>query len=367
MSKTIKLPTKELKEMLQLSSSTVSKEKNNILSNALIEIEENTITVISKNPITKSIQKVNIEPVKDKHSFLVNPVTLFNIVKELEKETTQIIPEEKVLKIVNGNFTTNIKTLNKELYPKEQELKKEKLTQIDFNKLKHITKIASAYPDKNDISREYTGVLIEIEKNSLKATATDHFRLINITTEIEEQEKQIKFILENYGAVLMSRIDMDEKVEIYKNENTVEIRDSKRSIELKIIKGEFPDYNSILLNENNSFITIKNSEFLNSIKRVSVTNRNDEIELEITPSEKNITVFSRNQEGEESTEKIAVKEVNTNDGTKIKLNSKFITNYLSQINSEYIYLFYKSSEEPIMMKSEDGNYVYNYIMTPIIN
>ncbi len=367
MSKIIELPTKKLKETLQLSSSTVSKEKNNILSNTLIEIENNKITVTAKNSITKSTQTIDIKPIDSRYSFLVNPTTLFNIVKELDKETTQIIPEEKVLKIINGNFTTNIKTMNKDLYPKEQESEKEKLMQIDFNKLKHVTKIASAYPDKNDISREYTGVLIEIEKNNLKATATDHFRLINISTEIEEQNKQIKFIVENYGAMLISKTDMDQRVDIYKNEYTIELRDSKRSIESKIIKGEFPDYNGILLDENNNFITLKNSDFLNSIKRVSVTNENEEIELEIIPDEKIMTVFSKNREGEESIEKITIEEANTEEGIKIKLNSRFITNYLSQVSSENVYLFYRSSEEPIMMKSKDSGYIYNYIMTPIIN
>ena len=367
MSEQINISTQKLKNAAQTSILTTSKEKQNILSNALVNIENGTITIASKNSTTSSIQTVKTESSNTSESFVININSLFNILKELKEETTLIEIDDKLITIKNGNFKTTLKTLNKELYPIDTPSEKKFIGNIDFNKIKYLMKATFSYPDKNDISREYTGVLVEIKNNLIKATATDHFRLINVSTKSITENINEQFIIENNGAALITKTEMEDTVKLYKNEQKIELKDSNKSIESKIINGDFPNYESILLNKDDNFILLETDEFLNSIKRVSITNINDEIEINITPAEKTVNIFSKNSEGEESTDLIKIKESNNNEGLKIKLNSKFIINFLSQINSEDVYLFYRSAEEPIMFKSEDDEYLYNHIMTPIID
>ncbi len=365
MSKRIEINTKQLKDAIQTSSFTASKERDNILSNTLIEIENDTMKILSKNPTTKSIQMIKIGENLEKCSILVNPNTLFNILKELEGETTQITIDENKATIKNKNFKTTIKTINKELYPQEQATEKESICTLNFNKLKHLMKSTIPYPDKNDISREYTGIFIEIKDNKLKATSTDHFRLINVITDIESTQKDEQFIIENDGGNLITKVDMENEVNLYKDSNSIELKDSEKSIESKIIKGDFPNYEAILLKEEDSYITVNRDEFLSSTRRVSIIGTQDEIEIKTNIQNKEMEITSQNSEGEESTDKININKTNSENNISIKLNSKFLMNFLSQITTDDVYFYYRSAEEPIMLKAQDDNYIYNYIMTPI--
>ncbi len=365
MSETIKISAKKLREAVQISMLTTSKERDSILSNALIKTKDNTITILSKNSVLKSEQTIEIQNQQEEMSLLTNPTTLFNILKELKDNEIEITQNEKTMTIKSGNFKTTIKTLNKELYPDEPQTEKELIGKIEFNKLKHLLKSTIPYPDKNDISREYTGVLIEISEGKIKATSTDHFRLINVITDTSNNLKEEKFIIENDGGTLISRIDMENEVELYKNSHSIAIKDSSTLIESKIINGEYPNYKDVLLSENESFISTDKEEFLSSLKRVSITNSDNKIQLEIKPEEKIIGISSKNQEGEESNDIIDIQEKNSNNELNINLNSRFLISFLSQIDSGQVYIYYRSSEEPIMLKYKDDEYIYNYIMTPI--
>ncbi len=366
MSKTAKIRTQDFKKALQLAHLTSSKEKDNILSNALIKISNNKMEITSKNSITKSIQTIDMEESTiEEEIILLNPNTLFNIFKELKEETTELTIKENKISIKNGSFKTTIKIVNQELFPQDQISDQEKITPLEFNKLKHLLKSTTQYPDKNDIAREYTGIFIEILEDSIKTSATDHFRLINVSTN-SKNDNQSSFIIENEGAQLLTKIELNDSIELFKTNNSILIKDNEKLIESKLINGTFPDYKSILLDDNSNIITIDRLNILSAIKRVSVTNNNNEIEFLINPKEKVLTVSSKNQEGEESIDTINIIESNSENEMNIKLDLRFAINFLSQITSSELELYYRSNEEPIMMKSKDNEYLYNYIMTPII-
>jgi DNA polymerase-3 subunit beta len=352
----ILLPTQKVKEALQLSTFTVSKEKNNILANALIEISNGNFKITSKNSITKATQTVKIENSEINETILINPYTLFNVFKELKEDKTELIITEKIITIKNSNFKTNIKTLDKNLYPIDTEEESEKITNLTFNKIKHLFKSTIPYPDKNDVAREYTGVFFEIEKETLNTSATDHFRLINIKTKANQIENEISFIIENDGAALISKIDMDDIVELYKTKNSIIIKDQNKKVECKIINGNFPEYKTILLDENSNFVDIDRKNLLSSIKRISITNIDNEMEFEIKPNENMLIVSSKNQEGEESIDKMEIKEKNSQNDIKIKIDSHFAISFLSQVASDDVRIFYRTNEEPIMIKSTDGTH-----------
>lgn len=365
MSINIEMETKELKNLFFLSTLTVSKEKNNSLNNAIIEIKDNKLSITSKTPIIKSSQTIEIDS-DNIEKIVINPNTIFNILKELSEDKTTIELDDKFLKIKNGNFKTKIKTINKNLYPIDEETgEKEKITSLDFNKLKHLIKSTIYCPDKNDISREFTGIFLEIEKNQLKATATDHFRLINVITNIENQEKTDKFLIENDGASLITKINFEETVDLYKTHNSLEIKKENKLIKSKLIKSKFPDYTEILYDENNNIIEINRKETLNAIKRVSVTNPDSKVELFINTNDNKLIITSINSEGEESTDSVEIIDKNSDNNIKINLYSKFIIDFLSQTEIKNIKVYYKNNEQPIMLKSQDDEYIYNYLMTPI--
>ncbi len=359
----IKVDTSTFSKAIMYASMTAAKEKENVLSNILISPTESKMTIISRNFILKLTQEIDIES-DSSTSFLVDPSKLSQILKELKNPETTLELNEGTLRITNGSFKATLKTISSDLYPYEEPEERKVVTTIEFGKLKHMFRIASVYPDKKDLSREFTGVYVETAPDTFKCVATDHFRLININTQ-NENEQITNFITENAMATLIPKLDIEGEVNIKLGNNTAEISTENFALESKIIKGNFPPYESILLKDDDNIITIDRDEMIGAIRRVSVANSANEVKLTIIQSDRVITVEAENQEGENAKDTVKIVESNSDNDLEIKLNSRFLLTFLNQVPTESVEFFYRSAEEPIMLRSKDESFTYNYVMTPI--
>ena len=360
------IKTKELREAIINASFSTSKDKESSLYNILIETNNNKIEVKSQNNITKFNQTLNSDQ-EENIKVLIDPQKIINILKEMKDETIQINKEDNILKISSGNFKTKLKTLNPEVFPEIKENPdKNKICNIKAEKLKKLIKETIYCPDKNDIAREYTGIYLEIKDKTVKATATDHYRLINISTD-NESEIETELIIENNGANLINKIPIEGTIDVYLGEKEIYIKCENISISSKIIKGNFPDYNQILLDkETSNIIELDREELKETIKRSSVLSENREISVNININEKEILISSQNQEGEIAEDKIGFNPIKANDNLIIKLDSKFILDFINQITPKTVILLYRTSEEPIMFEAKEDDFLYKYIMTPIV-
>ncbi len=360
------IPTKELKEAIQNTMLSTTKEKENPLYNILLEIKDGKLTAKSQNNITRITYTENIEG-EGELSILIEPQKLANILKEVNEENISIEKEENTITIQAGSFKTRVKTLNPQLYPEIKEnTEKQKICTIEAEKLKKLIKNTVYCPDKNDIAREYTGIFFEFRDNTVKATATDHYRLINVTIENEIQ-RETEFIIENSGATLINRIPLEGEVKILKTENEVSIETDNINVTSKLIKGSFPDYNQILLDKDTSnVIEIERESFKEAVKRSSTLSENREITLNINLKDKILTLSSQNQEGEIAEDQITFSNIGANDNLVIKLDSKFILDFIGQISSDTVTMIYRTAEEPVMFEASEEDFSYKYIMTPII-
>ncbi len=364
MSVEITIPTGEFLNALQIAHLTAAKEKDNILSNAIVEVANGKVNVESRNNILFSRRSMET-PINKNAGFVTEPGRLLTIFRELKEPETTLSIDENTVTIKNGRYKTTIKTLDKDSYPRYEEEEKRLLCKVDFDTIRQMLKITSAYPDKNDISREYTGVFLEIGDGKLMATATDHFRLINVVTLLESEESG-GFILENAMANLIPRINMDNQVELYVGEGSFEVRNSKGSVSSRLISGEFPNYRAILLGENDNMIEVNRADMLSCIRRVSVISAESGIDVDINPQDGKVMFISTNKEGETSEDTVDILNSNNSNQVRMKLNYKFLVNFLNQMNTETISFLYRSSEEPIMLKAEDDRFTYNHVMTPIM-
>lgn len=363
----INIKANELKKMLQISSLTTSKDKNNILSNCFINIEDSFLNIKSTDTIVTSIQTIKIDT-DDNSKFLISPSKMLNIIKETPGNDITIDTKNNIMTIKSNNFKTSIKTLNTDLYPElEIEDNAELITSINYNTLKKLIKSAIYCPDKNDISREYTGVFTEIKQNSIETAATDRFRLSSTIYQTEETNKnELTAIIENEGASLITKLNIDNDIDIYRKKHSILLKTDDTNIEIKTIDGKFPDYKKILLDENSNFIELNKKDLLDSIKRVSILNPNNEVILNI--NENKLIINSENEEGEKSNDIINILKATEKQLRSITLDSKFISEFLYQLPTEIdnILLYYKDEDKPIMLKTENDKMKYKYIIVPII-
>ena len=105
----INVETNELKKMFQVSSLTASKDKNNILSNCFININNSSLNIKSTDSIVTSIQTIKINT-EDSSEFLISPSKMLNIIKETPGNNITIDIKNNIMTIKSNNFKTSIKT-----------------------------------------------------------------------------------------------------------------------------------------------------------------------------------------------------------------------------------------------------------------
>ncbi|WP_022671159.1 DNA polymerase III subunit beta [Hippea alviniae] len=357
--------TAQLKEITNNATLSTAKEKDSILYNTLIKIENKKLTAISMNNITTLTQTAETDT-EENISFVIDTQKLSGILKEINTENIELNINERTLTIKAENFKTTIKIQDGQMFPQLPKKEYKPITKIEAEVLKKLIKETIYCPDKNDISREYTGIYIEFEQEKIKATATDHYRLINISASKSSNTEE-SLIIENAGATLINRIPLNGEIEILKSEDEIMIKSENLNITSKLINSAFPDYNQILLNkETSNTVELNRSEFKDAIRRSSILSSNREITIEVNLNEKKATIKAQNQEGETAEDIIEINPKQAESNLIIKLDSKFILDFLNQTNSETVDMIYKTGEDPIMFKAEEDIYSYKYIMTPII-
>ena len=357
--------TQEFKNAITNASLSTIKDKDNILHNILIEQKGKTMEIRAQSNTTRLIERIETDD-EQEFTFALDPQKVINILKEIKEEKIEIQPEDKTILIKSGNFKTTIKTQSAQLFPTLEEREKIKLCEVDSEKIKKLIKQTIYCPDKNDIAREYTGIYIELGENSIKATATDHYRLINVKSQLEVEEPR-DFILENSGANLINRIPLKGKLKLYYTDDEITLKGDNIEISSKLIRGTFPDYNQILLNrETSSVIEVDRERLREAVKRSSVISENREITVKIEQENSTITITSVNTEGEEAQDMLSFKPLDLKNNLIIKLDAKFILDFLNQVVSDSVVFIYRTSEEPVMFEAEEEDYSYKYITTPII-
>ncbi len=357
--------TQEFKNAILNASLSTTKDRDNILHNILIEQKGRIMEIRAQSNTTKLINRIETEE-EQEFSFALDPQKLINILKEVKEDKIELEPEEKTITIKSGSFKTTIKMQSSQLFPQFEEKDKIELCEVEAEKIKKLIKQTIYCPDKNDIAREYTGVYIEIGEDSIKATATDHYRLINVKSELKAVEPK-EFILENSGANLINRVPLQGNLKLYYSDDEITLKGENIEVSSKLIKGTFPDYNQILLNrETSSVIEVEKDRLKEATKRSSVISENREITVKIDPEKNLITLVGVNSEGEEAQDSLNFKAVDLKSGLVIKLDAKFILDFLNQVDAESVVFIFRTSEEPVMFEAEEEGYSYKYITTPII-
>lgn len=198
----------------------------------------------------------------------------------------------------------------------------------------------------DELRRNMSGILLDVNKNELKFVATDGFRLgkiikdnFKVQTDVEE-----KIIIPLKTSNLILRLNTGDDSVIEFDENDLKVSFSDIEIYSKLIDDTFPSYENVIPNDNDKILKINKDEFSNSLKRALIfadviTKR---VRLEITNN--SMMIKADNPEiGSEGEEAIDCSFVNDNgkedfDKTPfvIAFNSGYLLDAVSQMETDEI-------------------------------
>ena len=240
--------------------------------------------------------------------------------------------------------------------------------------LSQIVKICSL----SSIKPEISGVYFSLEKDLLKMTATDSFRLGEKKIFFKEPlslAKEHSLILPQKAAFhLISIFGQTDVLKVYLSPNLVmfeslmeETEHPKIQFVSKLIEGEYPKYEEIIPKTFKTEAQIQKNEFLHQLKTASIfAGRINEVKLTFDLKDQEIRIFCQNPDLGEHLSKLPAKIQGKE--SKVSFNYRFLLDGLESLQTSEI-LFSLSEEKeggegPAVLRPI-GDETYLYVVMPI--
>jgi len=334
-----------------------------ILSNILLRTDGNRLLVAATNleiAITEYIGAKIIKP-----GAITIPARLMSeFISSLPKEAVELKVINDNLHIKSGTYKSIINGFIADDFPELPTINESSSIQYsikieDFKQAVSQTVITAS----NDSTRPVlTGVYWHSYQGYLYLASTDGYRLSE--RRLVETKSEVSAIIptQTLQEVLRNITEDSEEIDILFDETQVRFRINETEIISRLIDGNFPDYRQLVPASSDTTVILNKSDFVRITKIAGLFARESggSITLTADQSKKSLSIHSiASQFGENTSEADA--DV-SNDG-QITLNSRYLSESLSVIDSEKIKFSFSGKIAPCIIKStkEDANY-YHIIM-----
>jgi len=284
-----------------------------------------------------------------------NGKKLLDIIRILKEDKITLETVEDTLHIKQNNSKFKLPMFNTEEFPMFPNL--DNLPSIELNSMELIQMFKKVSPaiDTNNPKYELNGALLNIKEDKIDIVGTDTRRLA--IGKIENSNNQtLSMIIPKKAIIEIQKLFFDQ-IEMFYNETNLIIKTPEHYFFTHLINGKYPDYERIVPKNLKFTLSLPKSKIIESIKQVTTISQ----EIKIT-FENNSIVFE--SLGEENSEAKTQIEFNTkfNENFTLAVSSKYLLDFLGQIDSEEFNIGLNESNLPFVVKS--GNF-YTVIM-PII-
>lgn len=244
-------------------------------------------------------------------SFTVSARKFLDITRMLPENASIFLKRDGNNVIVtSGRSRYTLKTLEADEFPRIQADNWEerfKIKQLELKTLLDKTAFAMAV---QDVRYYLNGVLLELEKNTLRAIATDGHRLaqtdIGITLDVNTSRQ---LIVPRKAVTEINRFldgDNDGELIIEVSKNHLKLTKGETVLITKLIDGKFPEFKSVLETQLDIQILSNRAEFIDTLNRAAVLTTDRFKGVKLTLESGVLRITANNPEQEEAVEELAV-------------------------------------------------------------
>lgn len=287
-----------LSHLQAISKVINSKNTLPILDCFLLELNGTTLTLTAADSETRLVTSIEVNEADGYGKFAVNAKNLLDPLKELPEQplTFEINNDNLETFIYFHNGKYNFIGQSGEDYPQPKELKDTAVSlsiapQVLFAGINR-TLFASA---DDELRPVMNGIYFDISQEDLTFVASDGHKLVRCKTLAAHGAERASFILPKKPANLLKTIlpKEAETVEIKFDENNAYIKMSSYTMTCRFIEGRYPNYNSVIPQNNTNKVILDRLAFLNALKRVSVFSNQASNLIKLQLSDRNIIVSAQ--------------------------------------------------------------------------
>ena len=332
-----------------------------ILSNVLIEGADGELhlTATDLEVGMKSIYPANI---RTPGKVTVSAKKLYEIVKELpDKEISFNAKDNCWIEVECGKAQFNIVGLSAEEFPdfpKPNEGNFISLASFLFKEMIEKTFFAVS---QDESKYNLNGIFCQVKENTnkLRLVATDGHRLSMIEKDIEvieSLELSRGVILPRKGILELKKLAEEGEGDLQLGfmDNNAVISKNKTVIIMRLIDGEFPDYDRVIPKTNEQQATIAVDPFLHALRRMIIVSSEKSRGVKMNFKTDLLEVSSSNPELGDAREELTIEYKGPE--ISVGFNARYLLDILQVQDQEYIRMILKDNLSPGLIKpvDEDG-------------
>jgi len=319
-----------------------SKNAYAILDNFLFELQSDRLVVTGSDMETRLTTNIEVQNVEGTGKFALDVKRTINSLKELPDTalTFEINDETLAVKVTYINGYYDAMALNGDEFP-EKAANANDVQQFSLPSKSIASGIGHTLfaVGNDDMHPQFTGIFWDIKPDMIVYVASDSHKLVryrqtNITPNFERS-----FILPAKPASILSNIidrNSDDLVNITVDENSATFENADYQLSCRFINGRYPNYNSVIPEDNPYTMAVDRMTLLNAVRRVAVfANVGGLVRLDLKPSE--VVLTAQDVDHSTAAEETIACEYN-GEPMNIGFKSADVIDVVNNIDSDGVYL-----------------------------
>lgn len=248
-----------------------------ILNSFLFILEDDMLTIKASDMENSLVGRLQVSDAEGNGRFCLDARRFVELFKELPDQGIlfEINDENFELKISYSNGCYSTVARNGIEYPDRAKSATEEEEKITFlctgtQAIRGIENTLFAVGN-DEIRPQMMGILWDVKPESIVFVATDTRKLVRYTNGTSQPGVNCSFILPVKGAAVLKNVfSKEEDITVTLSKTSVVFESPSYTFECRLIKGNFPDYNRVIPQNNPYTLTVDRQSFLTSVRRVSV-------------------------------------------------------------------------------------------------
>jgi DNA polymerase-3 subunit beta len=230
--------------------------------------------------------------------------------------------------------------------------------------LKHALGLVQFAMAVQDIRYYLNGVLLSVEKDTLRVVATDGHRLSYAAEKLEHELEILEAILPRKTVLELIKLlsDSDDPVSLTIGSNQVRFSFGGIEIVSKIVEGKFPDYLKVIPTTHKNRVSLDRVTLAQSLNRAAILS-NDKIRgVRLVFTKNALSIICTNNEQEEAEESLSIDY--DGDPLDIGFNISYLLDVLDHVDSETVTVTMGDSNSSALVQMP-GQDDFKYVVMPM--
>ena len=313
-----------------------------ILDCILFELANGELRITASDSETTMITSIEITDAEGEGKFAIGAKQLISSVKEISEQpiTFNIDPNTFAIEITYQNGKYNLVGQNGYEFPSPSGIAEgTRSISIDSQILMNgINRSLFAAAD-DELRPQMNGVYFDLTPESITFVASDGHKLVRNRVFSVHADEPMAFILPKKPALLLKAVlpKAEGDAVIRFDDRNAEIQLEDYIINCRLIEGRYPNYNSVIPQDNPFRVTADRLAFISALRRVSVFASQSSALIKIHVDQGTLTVSAQDLDFSTSAEEHLMCEY---DGTAMSIgfNGPFLLDVLNSITSNEVVL-----------------------------